>query len=351
MGKRLENIEGLRIDGYMAKKFPFQNRDTWFQRITRGEVLVEHNSPKDRLPLDFSKLRLVKPTYKLKNFDQIWSFHPHEYEPDVIEKIEIVHDDGDICVFSKPPNMVIHAAGLYQKNTFIHIASKMGYAECAPVHRIDRETSGLLVSARTTRLRRKISDAFKEGNIEKMYLAVTKGERILPEKFRVTLPIGQTSHSRSQIRLKLWIDTEEAQEAETWFAKLATFEDYTLFACLPQTGRTNQIRIHLAAVGHWIVGDKMYHKDENVFIEFYEKGFTPWVHEQTLFPRHMLHNTGFMASNTDIEALSKKTYYLPSTRGFNEFTYRAKSFSGRLYSALSTIAIRVLCKNFCMLFN
>ena len=77
-----------------------------------------------------------------------------------------------------------------------------------------------------------------------------------------------------------------------------------MFACLPQTGRTNQIRIHLAAIGHWIVGDKMYHEDEQVFIQFYENGYTDWVHEQTLFPRHMLHNAGIMGSNIKLTSLS-----------------------------------------------
>lgn len=296
IGAHLENLQSEeRIDAYMANKFQFHNRETWRERINNGEVLVEHgahNKNRDKIHLN-----KVKPTYKLKNFDQIWLFHPPEYEPDIIENIDVIFDDGDVCVFAKPPNMVIHAAGIYGKNTFVNVAAKMGYQDCAAVHRIDRETSGILTCARKSETRNLISEAFRQGNIEKLYLAVTKGNTPLPDKFRVTLPIGEPENSL--IRLKLWINGKLPQEAETWFAKLATYDDYTLYACLPKTGRTNQIRIHLAAIGQWIIGDKMYHPNEQVFIEFYEKGYTEWVHSQTLFPRHMLHNTGIKLINKE----------------------------------------------------
>ena len=78
-----------------------------------------------------------------------------------------------------------------------------------------------------------------------------------------------------------------------------------MFACLPQTGRTNQSTIHLAAIGHWILGDKMYHNNEQVFIHFYENGNSDWVHEQTLFPRHWLPNAGIIASNIKLPVLTE----------------------------------------------
>lgn len=301
IGNRLENIDAdMRIDSYMTNKFQFHNRESWRERILKGEVLVERGA--NCKVRDEIKLNKIKPTYKLKNFDQIWLFHPAEYEPDIIEDIDVILDDGDVCVFAKPPNLVIHATGIYGKNTFVNISAKMGYSDCAAVHRIDRETSGILVSARKPETRSIISEAFRHGNIDKLYIAITKGNKKLPEKFRVILPIGEPENSL--IRLKLWINGKFPQYAETWFAELASFDDFTMYACLPKTGRTNQIRIHLAAIGQWIVGDKMYHEDENVFINFYENGYTDWVHEKTLFPRHMLHNASIMASKTNIPSLS-----------------------------------------------
>jgi 23S rRNA pseudouridine1911/1915/1917 synthase len=124
--------------------------------------------------------------------------------------------------------------------------------------------------------------------MEKMYLAVTRYNPSLPERFRVETPIGDAVNSL--IRLKLWIGGANPLSARTHFVRLAVAGEYALYACFPKTGRTNQIRVHLAAVGAWIVGDKMYHADETVFLEFHEKGLTERVLRETLFPRHMLHN-------------------------------------------------------------
>lgn len=297
LGGRAENVGiGDRFDRFLANRFQFHTRELWRARILAGEVLIQHNAPKNPLesPLEGpANMSAVKHTYRLKPFDQVWVFHPPEYEPDSLGTCEVVADDGDTVVFSKPGNLVIHAAGLYGRNTFIGLARSMGYGDAAPVHRIDRETSGLLVCARSPKMRNAFAKAFREGTMRKMYIAVSKGQTPLPDRFRVEMPIGGAPWSR--IRLKLWVGGPDAQDAQTHVARLSQHEDYSLFACLPQTGRTNQIRIHLAAIGHWIVGDKMYHPDEQVFLDFYEHGMTPWVQEQTLFARHLLHNTAIQA--------------------------------------------------------
>ncbi len=292
LGGRLEHVGvGLRADRHLGEKFKFHTREIWQERVDIGEVMIEQNSPKNHVSdAPPPTLISIKPTYILKQGDQIWLFHPPEYEPDMATHVEVVHDDGDAAVFCKPGNLVVHAAGLYGKNTFIEIAKKMGYSNAAPVHRIDRETSGLLVCARSTGLRRDLSLSFRDASVKKMYLAVTRGTRELPHQFRVNFPIGGAINSR--IRLKLWHNPQDGLDALTHCVRLARFEDYSLFACLPQTGRTNQIRVHLAAIGHWIVGDKMYHPEEDVFLKFYEEGYTDFVAEKVLLPRHWLHNTG-----------------------------------------------------------
>jgi 23S rRNA pseudouridine1911/1915/1917 synthase len=256
----------------------------------------------------------------MKNFDQVWFFHSPLAEPEINPQISTIFDNQDICIFSKPPNLVVHAAGLYLKNTFIEHISKIGFENCSPVHRIDRETSGILICARQMNTRKILSDAFRHSQVHKMYLAVTKGTRELPEQFVVTSPIGEPENSA--IRLKLWIYGKNPQPARTNFVKLAQVNDYTLFACLPVTGRTNQIRIHLSSIGHWIVGDKMYHENESVFIEFFEKGFTQWVHENVLFPRHLLHNTGIMFDKElEIDPLSFGPIICPLPKDMLEFSY------------------------------
>ncbi len=313
LGGRLEHVGvGLRLDRHLGEKFKFHTRDIWQQRVDIGEILIEQNSPKnhtsDEAPLT---LISVKSTYVLKQGDQIWLFHPPEYEPDMMTDIEVVYDDGDAAVFCKPGNLVVHAAGLYGKNTFIEIAKKMGYANAAPVHRIDRETSGILVCARSTPLRRDLSLSFRDSSVKKMYLAVTKGQRPVPHEFRVALPIGPAVNSR--IRLKLWHNPDEGLDALTHCVRLASWEDYSLFACMPQTGRTNQIRVHLAAVGHWIVGDKMYHPDEDAFLQFYEEGYIPAVAEKVLLPRHWLHNTAIQFLSKPESDLGRAPVIAPLT--------------------------------------
>ncbi len=288
LGVRIEGpFVGARFDQFLAEKFKFHSREEWRQRILAHEVCIQPNAA--RVPSEKpSPVRWVKHTYRIKNLDQVWFYQPQEHEPDMAERCDVLADDGDVVVFSKPGNLVIHAVGQYSRNTFLTIASRMGYADAAPIHRIDRETSGILVCARSTLNRRVVADAFRDGLMEKMYLAVTTANETLPERFRVDTPIGDAVNSL--IRLKLWVGGANAMTARTHFVRLAQEGGYALYACFPQTGRTNQIRIHLASVGAWIVGDKMYHGDETVFLEFFEKGLTERVLRETQFPRHMLHN-------------------------------------------------------------
>ncbi|MEY4063908.1 MAG: hypothetical protein RIR26_116 [Pseudomonadota bacterium] len=313
LGGRLENAGvGVRIDRHLAEKFKFHNRHLWRERIDIGEVMVEQNSPKNHIS-DAAPASLIsiKSTYVLKQGDQVWLFHPPEYEPDMATHVEVVYDDGDAAVFCKPGNLVVHAAGLYGKNTFIEIIKKMGFADAAPVHRIDRETSGLLVCARSTALRRDLSLSFRDASVKKMYLAVTRGTRVVPREFKINFPIGPALGSR--IRLKLWENQSEGLDALTHCVLLSQWEDHSLFACLPQTGRTNQIRVHLAAIGHWIVGDKMYHPEEDVFLQFYEEGYTDFVAEKVLLPRHWLHNTGIQFLSQSASRLGQKPLIAPLT--------------------------------------
>ncbi len=318
IGGRIENSLQERLDTHLSHRFKFHCREDWYHRVALGEVMIERNSPKEPQRGHQPILIKVKPTYRMKNYDQIWLFHPPEYEPTSLFEIDVVYDNGDICIFSKPPNLVIHAAGLYLKNTFIEVIRKMGFGDCAPVHRIDRETSGLLVCARQTPTRRKLSEAFRSSQVRKFYLAVSKGTRALPERFRVDLPIGEPQES--SIRIKMWVGGNHAQPATTNFVRLAQHGHYSLFACFPVTGRTNQIRVHLAALGHWIVGDKMYHKDEQVFIDFYEKGLTADVLRNVEFPRHMLHNTGVIFNpEAQIDSLQSSPVVTPFPSDMLEF--------------------------------
>jgi 23S rRNA pseudouridine1911/1915/1917 synthase len=317
LGARLEHAGvDRRLDQFLAERFKFHSRDEWRRRILAGEVCIQPNAP--RVPSEHPvPVKWVKHTYRTNTFDQIWFFHPQHHEPDMVDRCDVIADDGDVVVFSKPGNMVIHAVGQYSRNTFLTVASRMGYADAAPIHRIDRETSGILVCARSVQNRRVVADAFREGLMQKMYLAVTRTNPSLPIRFRVESTIGEAVASK--IRLKLWVGGANAVSARTHFVRLSEHGGYSLYACFPKTGRTNQIRIHLASVGAWIVGDKMYYDDEEIFLEFFEKGLTERVLSAMLFPRHMLHNAAIRGPFELPKVLSENAVICPLPADFLAF--------------------------------
>lgn len=300
LGPRIEtNYVGERVDRHLGLRFRFHSRQEWQDRILRKELLVEHDASRTRSESARGGLQAVKHTYRLKPFDQLWLFQPPQFEPGFIRDAKVLKDWGDEIAFQKPGNLVVHATGLYGRNTFLDVLSEQGFTNVFPVHRIDRETSGILLCARTPQTRRVLAELFRDGIMHKMYLAVTRNFVETPREFVVNAPIGPALGS--QIRLKMWVGEHEgAQQAETHFLRLAVVGDYCLYACFPVTGRTNQIRVHLAAAGQWIVGDKMYHPNENVFLSYFEHGLSEAVLKAIEVPRQALHNAAIQADDTAV---------------------------------------------------
>jgi 23S rRNA-/tRNA-specific pseudouridylate synthase len=219
-------------------------------------------------------------------------FQPAEYEPGFVKETKVLRDDGDTIVFHKPGNLVVHATGLYGRNTFLDVLEELGHHNVFPVHRIDRETSGILLCAREPATRRILAEQFRDEGMQKMYIAFAKSFVNVPQEFVIDAPIGPAAAlMSSKIRLKMWVgDSNESARARTRFVRIAQIDSNALFLCFPETGRTNQIRVHLAAAGQWIFGDKMYHPDENVFLSYFDNGLTQEILECIEIPRHALHN-------------------------------------------------------------
>jgi 23S rRNA pseudouridine1911/1915/1917 synthase len=279
----------MRVDKYLSRAFPFLNRTEWKQRIQDNELKINYEN----------KQRDIKPTYKIKPYDEFWFLQRRPKESLFSEKIECLFDNGDICAFNKPPGLVIHQAGMHVHNTVLNLIKKQGYGDCYPVHRIDKETSGIVLTARKMQTRKSLSLAFATKDLQKMYLAIVKSKIDLPASFQVNLPIGKPEDSK--IRLKLSVNFKFGKEAMTNFFVLSSHKDYYLLACFPLTGRTNQIRVHLSSVGAPIVGDKMYHSDENTFLEYFEDGLTENVLRKIEFKRQILHNAVLSISKAQLE--------------------------------------------------
>lgn len=268
-----ENVEGLRLDGYLAQNYPFLSRAGWQKRIEGGEVLVRG--------------RTVRPAYRLRTGDQLHFYHPPQVEPEVDTDIYPIWRLGAVMAVYKPPNLPMHENGPYRHNTFSRLVTQELGPEWSAVHRLDRETSGIVLCGATAAVRQRLSLYLAKGQMAKEYLAIARG--MAPQsKFREMGAIGDLKES--PIRIKKWV-VADGQPAETWFEVEAEKSGHVLLRAYPKTGRTNQIRIHAAFNSLPLVGDKLYHPDENVFLEVFEKGVSQHIIDKVGFRRLCLHAT------------------------------------------------------------
>jgi 23S rRNA pseudouridine1911/1915/1917 synthase len=271
-----ETHAGLRADVYLAKVYPFHTRSTWQKRMDGGEVLINR--------------RRVKSNYKLKLLDVVHFFHPQEVEPEVDRDIRVLWHKGAVMAVFKPGNLPMHENGAYRKNTFAQIVADTIGPEWSAVHRLDRETSGIVLCGATNEVRQKLAADFESKKMAKEYQLIVHG---VPNQtsWSVDGPIGDLADSK--IRIKKWV-VSGGLPAQTSFVvedtKTSSEGAFALLRAFPKTGRTNQIRIHAAYSGHWILGDKLYHPNEEVFLDYWEsQETTTFCVEQTLFHRCCLH--------------------------------------------------------------
>ena len=212
--------------------------------------------------------------------------HPRRDEPEVDKGIYPLWKHGQVMAMYKPGNLPMHESGPYRKNTFSHILSEEFGKEWAAVHRLDRETSGIVLCGRTHEIRSALSAALADRNVGKEYLAFSKGDSI-QDSFREIGPIGELRGST--IRIKKWV-VPDGLPSETFFEVLERKKGHVFMKALPKTGRTNQIRVHAAYNSLPLVGDKLYHPDADVFDEYFRnRGNTNRILQETGFHRLCLH--------------------------------------------------------------
>lgn len=184
----------------------------------------------------------------------------HSIEPENIP-LNIVYEDSDVIVVNKPQGLCVHPAPGNERGTLVNglvyhcgdeLSAINGVIRPGIVHRIDKETSGLLIVAKSNEAHLKLSDQLKERKAMRKYVALVNGN-IKEDSGTINKPIGRNPSDRKKMAVVFG-----GREAVTHFNVLERFGQYTLVECILETGRTHQIRVHMASIGHSIVGDPLY---------------------------------------------------------------------------------------------
>ncbi len=241
---------GKRLDCYLAARFTYLSRTGWQREIREGKITVNGMNSGDR-------------SRKLQEGDTVSYDGRGIEEPPVDMSYSVLFEDDQLIAVAKSGNLPTHPSGRYFHNTLLMSLRQSMGVELHPLHRLDRETSGVILfskdSMTTSRFQRALTRA------RKTYIALVEGH-VREKAFDVDIPVGYDP--ASAIRKKRVASESAAESAFTRIERIAAFEDTTLIRAIPATGRLHQIRVHCAWAGHPIVGDKLYGPDEGRFLRF-----------------------------------------------------------------------------------
>lgn len=238
-----------RIDVFLSEQNPEFSRSQIASFISRGLVSV------NGIP--------TKSSYRIKSGEIIEILIPPLPPTTLIAEdipLSIIYEDADVLVIDKPAGMVVHPAagnwsGTLANALLSHLPNIDGVGEAGRpgiVHRLDKETSGLMMVAKNTYAHRKLSRQIKDREITKVYLCLVRGN---PKSDEGTISgeIGRDTHNRKRMAI-----VESGRVAETSYKVMHTYSESSLVEAYPKTGRTHQIRVHFSSIGHPIIGDSLY---------------------------------------------------------------------------------------------
>lgn len=246
---KVSNPERLRLDKYISEVCEDISR-TYAQELCRQGLVLADGKPQDKkyVPKDGEMLEIDLPL------------------PEVVDivaediPLDIVYEDSDVIVVNKPQGMVVHPAPGNNSGTLVNalmfhckgeLSEINGVIRPGIVHRIDKDTAGLLIVAKNNDAHLKLSEQLKERKANRRYYALVNGR--VKEGGTINKPIARNPKDRKKMAV-----VSGGREAVTHYNVLENFDGYTLLECILETGRTHQIRVHMASVGHSLVGDRTY---------------------------------------------------------------------------------------------
>ena len=252
-----ENDKGKRLDIYIAENFNELSRTMIKKLIESNNILVNDKSE--------------KVSYKVQANDNISIDIPEAKETKLKAQeipLDIIYEDSDIIVVNKPKGLVVHPANGNPDGTLVNailaicknsLSGIGGEIRPGIVHRLDKDTSGIIIVAKNDIAHIDISNQIKERKVKKTYIALVRGN--VPEKeATINMPIGRSPRDRKKMAVN-----KDGKPAITHFKVLKRYGKYTLLEVKIETGRTHQIRVHMAEIGYPVVGDAVYSNGKNEF--------------------------------------------------------------------------------------
>jgi len=243
---------GTRLDRYLAGRFTYRSRTQWCRLIAEGRITVNG--------------RGVRPARTLRAEDVIAYVPLQREEPEVDRRVTVLHVDDQLVAVAKSGNLPMHPSGAYFRNTLIHLLAETHpeWGTLRVIHRLDRETSGIVVFGRTRAATESVAIQFRRRSVEKRYLAIVHGAPA-DDAFTIDAPLGPAQDSR--IRKAVGVRADGVP-ARTDIRVLHRGMGWALLEAHPRTGRLHQIRVHLRHAKLPILGDKVYGLNEEFFLRF-----------------------------------------------------------------------------------